>query len=524
MQWARQPTRGQQPTRGAPKPAWSSPSLVPGNLHDALDHLEILNDRLVHKHIRPGSDGTGGWTWEKVCSRFCCFAGLSMCLALVIMVTSDISQMTKFAPDLGEVGKDVFGDVPNVDIDFTLGGANSEPPSVFEASEPPSVFGASPAGEAGSDIPQFKALGPQEELDNNPPEKKEPGMTLLSPANGKVYMPQVVYPGQKLNERNLPDPLISSLVPPEPEKADLIGRGIDALNAKVIRPTPRVEPFWRGRAATLGGELRAKGSKIKALFLGDDTVETWAGFKNGEPCGKFCGHVRTLFQTNFPDADGNLASAITDDRSENLVWRIYQEGVASLNPYVVVIYIGQADLTAGKDPVDVAAGIQACLKALNFFLPATEFLLVGLLPRADDVHAAIPHPSPPPPFVMSRGDSRRKKKGKMEIPEVPLAGSQPLVSSISFAESSYFSKIRMVNDWLQVLANNADTVHYLDCGLQFLVPGPTSEIEVSARLMPDFLHLNDKGHQKFLSCVHDTVEHLVMKAKSKLNQAPIGKK
>eukprot|EP00976_Prorocentrum_cordatum_P105881 1194346-Prorocentrum_minimum.AAC.3 len=422
------------------------------------------------------------------------------------MVTSDISQMVKFAPELGGAEKDIFNDdVPTVDIDFSLGGANSEPSS---------VFGESP----GSDVQKFapSALGPQEILDENPPSRKEPGLVVESPEHGQLYMPQVVYPGQKLDSvRHLPDPLISSWAPPEPERADLIGRGIDALNAKVVRPAPRVDPWWRGRAATLGGELRAKGSTIKTLFLGDDTAETWKGFLNGNPCGRQCGHVHGLFNTNFPEAEGHLVSAITGDRSDNLVWRIYQEGVASLNPYVVVIYVGQNDLTAGKDAVDVAAGIQACLKALNFFLPATEFLLVGLLPRADDVLAAMQHPSPPPPVVpLTRADSRRKKKGKLVLPPVPVA-TGPLVNSISFAESTYFSKVRQVNDWLQVLANNADSVHYLDCGLQFLVPGPTSEIEVSSRLMPDFLHLNEKGQEKFLSCIHDTVEHLVLKAKSK---------
>eukprot|EP00959_Pyramimonas_sp_CCMP1952_P157509 3294124-Pyramimonas_sp.AAC.1 len=225
MQWAK------QPSRGASKPAWSSHNLVPGNLHDALSHLDVLNDRLVHKHIRP--QAAEGFSWGKFWSRICCFIGLSVCLALVIMVTSDISQMVKFAPELGGAEKDIFNDdVPTVDIDFSLGGANSEPSS---------VFGESP----GSDVQKFapSALGPQEILDENPPSRKEPGLVVESPEHGQLYMPQVVYPGQKLDSvRHLPDPLISSWAPPEPERADLIGRGIDALNAKVVRPAPRVDP------------------------------------------------------------------------------------------------------------------------------------------------------------------------------------------------------------------------------------------------------------------------------------------
>jgi hypothetical protein len=49
-----------------------------------------------------------------------------------------------------------------------------------------------------------------------------------------------------------------------------------------------------------------------------------------------------------------------------------------------------------------------------------------------------------------------------------------------------------VNDWLQVVANEAPSVHFLDCSLQFLVPGPTSEIEISSMLMKDFYHLTVK--------------------------------
>ena len=69
-----------------------------------------------------------------------------------------------------------------------------------------------------------------------------------------------------------------------------------------------------------------------------------------------------------------------------------QEGVAGLNPYVCVLYVGNNELSKGKEAVEVAAGIQAILKALHFFLPNTEFLIVGLLPRADDVYFSAVRP------------------------------------------------------------------------------------------------------------------------------------
>jgi len=113
------------------------------------------------------------------------------------------------------------------------------------------------------------------------------------------------------------------------------------------------------------------------------------GTDHGQPCvhkqDSQCSEMKSSFETAYPPSEGAFVNAIGGDGVENIVWRIYQEGVAGLNPYVCVVYVGSNELSKGQEATQVAAGVQAILKALHFFLPNTEFLLVGLLPRADDV-------------------------------------------------------------------------------------------------------------------------------------------
>eukprot|EP00242_Pyramimonas_sp_CCMP2087_P018416 CAMPEP_0198201058 /NCGR_PEP_ID=MMETSP1445-20131203/3881_1 /TAXON_ID=36898 /ORGANISM="Pyramimonas sp., Strain CCMP2087" /LENGTH=435 /DNA_ID=CAMNT_0043871247 /DNA_START=415 /DNA_END=1722 /DNA_ORIENTATION=- len=423
-----------------------------------------------------------------------------MCIALVVMVSSDLTQMMTLSPvHLTETENDAFNDVPNASVEFKPfkegEGTLTQPLSVFD--------GPNEAYDTTYEASKVDLVSSQAQ-----------GQVIQTPSGAKVYMPDVAMPGQRLSSymhRKLPAPIIDTTT-------DLIGRGVDALNERSIRPRPREEPWWRARASQLGAELRGKGKHIQTLFLGDDIIESWLGLKDGNPCGKRC-VGKTVFDSTFSQAKGNLASGISGDLTENMVWRIYQEGMADLNPYVIVLYLGQSDLSAGRDPTDVAGGIQACLKALNFFLPNTEFLLVGLLPRADDVLVAMA--TPKDNGVRTDEALKLSKTGKRAARAALAAkeaAGQPnfqTPASVSFAESAYFPKVRQVNDWLQVLANNADSVHYLDCGLQFLVPGPTSEIELSARLMPDFYALSLAGQEKFVACIRDTVEHLVIKAMGK---------
>jgi hypothetical protein len=113
------------------------------------------------------------------------------------------------------------------------------------------------------------------------------------------------------------------------------------------------------------------------------------GTDRGQPCvnkqDSQCAQMKRSFEAAYSPKEGAFVNAIGGDSVENIVWRMYQEGVAGLNPYVCVLYVGSNELSKGQEPTQVAAGVQAILKALHFFLPNTEFLLVGLLPRADDV-------------------------------------------------------------------------------------------------------------------------------------------
>jgi hypothetical protein len=91
--------------------------------------------------------------------------------------------------------------------------------------------------------------------------------------------------------------------------------------------------------------------------------------------------------------------------------------------------------------------IQACLKALNFFLPNTEFLLVGLLPRADDVLVAM---ATKDKGVRTDETLKLSKTGKraaraaLAAKEAARKPNIQIPASVSFAESAYFPKVRQV--------------------------------------------------------------------------------
>jgi hypothetical protein len=210
-----------------------------------------------------------------------------MCIALVVMVSSDLTQMMTLSPvHLTETENDAFNDVPNASVEFKPfkegEGALTQPLSVFD--------GANETYDTTYVAPKVDLVSSQAR-----------GQVIQTPSGAKVYMPDVAVPGQRLssyNHRKLPAPIIDTTT-------DLIGRGVDALNERSIRPRPREEPWWRARASQLGAELRGKGKHIQTLFLGDDIIASWLGMKDGNPCGKRC-VGKTVFDSTFSQAKGNL--------------------------------------------------------------------------------------------------------------------------------------------------------------------------------------------------------------------------
>jgi beta-glucosidase len=150
-----------------------------------------------------------------------------------------------------------------------------------------------------------------------------------------------------------------------------------------------------------------------------------------------------------------LALGFGGDRTENVLWRLQQGEVDSLVPRVVVLMIGTNN-SGTRSPESTAAGVKHLLAELRQRLPSTHVLLLAIFPRG-------------------------------EKPDDHLRG---------------------VNDRVnKLIASLADgrQVHFLDINAAFL----NSEGSLSKDVMPDLLHLSEKGYAIWQRAMAPTLEKLL---------------
>jgi lysophospholipase L1-like esterase len=134
---------------------------------------------------------------------------------------------------------------------------------------------------------------------------------------------------------------------------------------------------------------------------------------------------------------------IGGDTTQNVLWRITNGELEGISPKVVVLLIGTNNFGLnGDSPDGVAKGVAAILQALRKKLPKGKVLLLAVFPR----------------------DEKPKTDGR--------------------------TKIAKLNEQLSRLDDHK-TVRYLDLGPKFLSPDGS----ISNEIMPDFLHLSEKGYQ-----------------------------
>ncbi|MSU77719.1 MAG: GDSL family lipase [Gemmataceae bacterium] len=131
---------------------------------------------------------------------------------------------------------------------------------------------------------------------------------------------------------------------------------------------------------------------------------------------------------------------IGGDRTQHVLWRIQNGELDGVNPKGVVLMIGTNN--TGNDSVEeIAAGVAAIVKTISQKAPKAEILVLGVFPRS-----------------------------KM----IPNPGN---------------TKIIAINKIITKLDNNKE-ITYQDIGAKFLKDG-----QIPAEIMPDYLHLSEKGYQ-----------------------------
>jgi lysophospholipase L1-like esterase len=145
------------------------------------------------------------------------------------------------------------------------------------------------------------------------------------------------------------------------------------------------------------------------------------------------------------------------DRTEQVLWRLEHGAVKGISPKLAVVMIGTNNAGHRQDPAEeTAAGIEAIVKDLRQRLPETKILLLGIFPRG-------------------------------EKPD---------------------DKLRRLNDETnETIARLADDeqVVYLDLSETFL----DDEGLLPKSVMPDLLHPNEQGYQKWAAAMEPTIRKLM---------------
>jgi lysophospholipase L1-like esterase len=163
---------------------------------------------------------------------------------------------------------------------------------------------------------------------------------------------------------------------------------------------------------------------------------------------------RPVWQRHFAPLRA-LALGFGGDRTENVLWRLQQGEVDGLAPKVAVLMIGTNN-AGPRGPESTAAGVKHLLAELRQRLPSTQVLLLAIFPRGEK------------PDDYLRGVNERVNK---------------------------------------LIAGYADgrSVHYLDINAALLNPDET----LSKDVMPDLLHLSEKGYAIWQRAMAPTLQTLL---------------
>jgi lysophospholipase L1-like esterase len=220
-----------------------------------------------------------------------------------------------------------------------------------------------------------------------------------------------------------------------------------------VKPVTR-DPNWVKRHE--GFVATAKKGGVDLLFVGDSITDGWGGEgHNAKAPGT------TIFQKEFvPLHAANFG--IGGDRTQHVLWRLQNGELDGIKPKVVMLMIGTNN-SNGKDnaAAEIADGVTAIVKEIHQRSPTTKVLLLGVFPRANK-------------------KTPEENQAQME-------------------------KIKQVNALIAKLDDGGKTVRYLDIGDKFL----KEDGMLPKDIMPDQLHLSEKGYQIWADAVKGPILDLL---------------
>jgi lysophospholipase L1-like esterase len=196
-----------------------------------------------------------------------------------------------------------------------------------------------------------------------------------------------------------------------------------------------------------GFVAEAKKGECELLFLGDSITDGW----RNKP--------KAIFQAAFGQYQP-LNFGISGDRTQHVLWRIQNGELDGIKPKVAVIMIGTNNIgqkDTPEKPESAVAGVTAIVSHLKSKLPTLKILLLGVFPRD-------------------------------EKPDHPRR-----------------AMVKEINAGIAKLDDGGKSVQFLDIGEKFMQPDGT----LTKEIMPDFLHLSEKGYQIWADALKEPLAKLL---------------
>jgi len=215
-------------------------------------------------------------------------------------------------------------------------------------------------------------------------------------------------------------------------------------------PAPR-DPNWVKRHE--GFVAIAKKGDVDLLFLGDSITDAWGG----EGHGANTPGTKIYTKDFLPLKAANFG--IGGDRTQHVLWRLQNGELDGITPKVLMLMIGTNN-SNGMDNTaeEIAEGIKAIVAEVQKKSPKTKILLLAVFPRGEK-----PNPQR--------------------------------------------EKLTAINKAISKLDDGGKTVKYLDIGEKFLQGDGT----LTRDIMPDSLHLSEKGYQIWADAVKGPITDLLGK-------------
>jgi N-acetylglucosamine-6-sulfatase len=246
------------------------------------------------------------------------------------------------------------------------------------------------------------------------------------------------------------DPAYSSILEDLTDRYRQLRRDYQ-INSAVVPVARLSENRWKARFDAKQAIINDTEESVRDIvFIGDSITQ---GFEDAG---------RQIWTDHFQE-HGAINLGFNGDRTEHVIWRLYNGDLSPIEPKVAVVLIGTNNTGHRmQDADETALGINRITEILGHRWPGTEILLLNLFPRG-------------------------------ETPEDPKRRLN-----------------REIGERIKELGHQ-EGITFLDIGHVFL----ESDGTINRNVMPDFLHLSPHGYRLWSEAMSEALDELLEKNKRK---------